>query len=230
MVVYGVLLGIIALQVVGIARSVRTIRRWREAPLRRPTGALRIGLRLGPPVLVSWSWALIVLVGLPRIISAPLPTVLMGLPDLGYPLVASAVLAFGWGLALRALRPRPSALFDHAEATLTPEPYGPPTRRGVDPATHSVAASTSGPPTNAKGIDSGDPARRAHYLRSRLECARLERRSGTMFDPLRWTEVNALNAELSHQPLTRLRHTRMLFSGQRGGYPWGAVCAPLPLA
>ena len=118
-VVYGVVLGIIVMQVGGMARSVRTIRGWRTAPLRRPTGALRIGLRVGLPLLVSWTWALLVLVGLPRIIRAPLPAVLMGLPDLGYPLVASAVLAFGWGLArviwaVRTLRstlpsvPRPS--------------------------------------------------------------------------------------------------------------------------
>jgi len=50
-----------------------------------------------------------VLVGLPRIISAPLLAILAGLPDLGYPLVASAILAFGWGLiraiwAIRTLR------------------------------------------------------------------------------------------------------------------------------
>jgi hypothetical protein len=37
----------------------------------------------------------------------------MGLPDLGYPLVASAVLAFGWGLAravwaIRTLRTPPA--------------------------------------------------------------------------------------------------------------------------
>jgi CubicO group peptidase (beta-lactamase class C family) len=111
-VVYGVVLGIIAVQVVGMARSVRTIRGWRADPLRRPTGALQIGLRVGLPVLVSWSWALIVLVGLPRMIRAPLPAMLMGLPDLGYPLVASAVLAFGWGLAraiwaIRTLRTAP---------------------------------------------------------------------------------------------------------------------------
>jgi CubicO group peptidase (beta-lactamase class C family) len=97
--VYGVVLGILFVQVVGMTRSVRTIRGWRADPVRRPTGALRIGLRVGLPLLVSWSWALIVLVGLPRVIRAPLPAVLMGLPDLGYPLVASAVLAFGWGLA-----------------------------------------------------------------------------------------------------------------------------------
>jgi hypothetical protein len=106
-------LGIIAVQVVGMARSVRTIRGWRADPLRRPTGALQIGLRVGLPLLVSWTWALIVLVGLPRMIRAPLPAVLMGLPDLGYPLVASAVLAFGWGLArfiwaIRTLRTPPS--------------------------------------------------------------------------------------------------------------------------
>jgi hypothetical protein len=98
-VVYGVVVGIIALQVSGIASSLRTIRGWRADPMQRPTGALRIGLRVGLPLLLSRSWALIVLVGLPRIISASLPAILAGLPDLGYPLVASAVLAFGWGLA-----------------------------------------------------------------------------------------------------------------------------------
>ena len=59
--------------------------------------------------MVSWSWAFIVMVGLPRIISAPLPALLAGLPDLGYLLVASAFLAFGWGpvraiWAIRTLR------------------------------------------------------------------------------------------------------------------------------
>ena len=118
-VVYGVVLGILVIQVVGMVRSVRIIRSWRVAPPLRPVGALRIGLRVGLPLLVSWTWALIVLVGLPRMIRAPLPAVLMGLPDLGYPLVTSAVVAFGWGLAraiwaIRTLRtaprgvPRPS--------------------------------------------------------------------------------------------------------------------------
>src|SRR5829696_5220211 len=79
-VVYGVVLGIIVTQVGGMVRSVRTIRRWRADPMQRPTGVLRIGLRVGLPLLVSWTWVLIVLVVLPRMISAPLPAVLMGLP------------------------------------------------------------------------------------------------------------------------------------------------------
>jgi CubicO group peptidase (beta-lactamase class C family) len=112
-VIYGVVLGILVIQAVGMARSVRTIRGWHTDPLRRPTGALRIALRVGLPLLVSWTWVLVVLVGLPRVIRAPLPAMLMGLPDLGYPLVASAVLAFGWGLAraiwaIRTLRTPPT--------------------------------------------------------------------------------------------------------------------------
>jgi len=60
-----------------------------------------------------------VLVGLPRVIRAPLPAMLMGLPDLGYPLVASAVLALGWGLAravwaIRTLRTPPTPVSTHS--------------------------------------------------------------------------------------------------------------------
>jgi hypothetical protein len=125
-VVYGIVLGILVIQVVGMVRSVRTIRTWQTVPSRRPTGALRIGLRVGLPLLVSWTWALLVLVGLPQVIRAPLPAVLMGLPDLGYPLVASAVLAFGWGLArvvwaIRTLRtPRTSVSTPSTDTTTTP--------------------------------------------------------------------------------------------------------------
>ena len=123
-VVYGIVLGILAIQVVGMVRSVRTIRGWRTVPSRRPTGALRIGLRVGLPLLVSWTWALLVLVGLPQIIRAPLPAVLMGLPDLGYPLVTSAVLAFGWGLArfvwaILTLRTPPTAVSTPSSNTTT---------------------------------------------------------------------------------------------------------------
>lgn len=127
-VVYGVVLGILVIQVVGMVRSVWTIRRWRADPQRRPTGALRIGLRVGLPLLVSWTWVLIVLVGLPRMIRAPLPAVLMGLPDLGYPLVASAILAFGWGLvrviwAIRTLRTPPTGVARPSNGTTgTAEP------------------------------------------------------------------------------------------------------------
>ncbi len=131
--VYGVVLGFLALQIAAMARSVRTLRRWRTAPQRRPTGVLRIGVSLGLPLLLSSMWVLIVVVGLPRTIRAPLPAVLMGLPDLGYLLVGSAAVALGWGVARvgwagRILRSRPAAVAgnDPGDAGVTlPEPPHP---------------------------------------------------------------------------------------------------------
>ena len=110
-VVYGVVLGILVMQVVGMVRSVRTIRRWRVDPAATPDGSPADRAPRGPAPAGELDLGPLVLVGLPQVIRAPLPAVLMGLPDLGYPLVASAVLAFGWGLAraiwaIRTLRTR----------------------------------------------------------------------------------------------------------------------------
>jgi hypothetical protein len=96
---YGVVLGVLALQIASMAHSVRTLRRWRATAQRRPTGVLRVGVRVGLPLLLSSMWVFSIVVGLPRAIGAPLPAVLMGLPDLGYPLIGSAALALGWGIA-----------------------------------------------------------------------------------------------------------------------------------
>ena len=97
-VVYAALLGVVAIQIGGMARTVRTFGRWRRSPQGRPAG-VRIGLHLGLPLVMSLMWALIVLLGVPRIVRAPLAAVVMGLPDLGYVLLTSAVVALGWGTA-----------------------------------------------------------------------------------------------------------------------------------
>ena len=107
--VYGFALGVIILQVIGVARSMRTFRRWRTVPGRAPSTSTRLWLRIAMSMLVNWMWAATVLVLLPRKVGAPLSALLMGLPDLAYPLVASAVFALGWGpvragLAIRAAR------------------------------------------------------------------------------------------------------------------------------
>jgi len=97
--VYGVILAIVALQILGIRRTVKKFRTWRTDPQRRPRGRARTGLVLGLPILLSLGWAFVVLVALPQKIQAPLSALLMGLPDLMYLLVASVVLALGWGIA-----------------------------------------------------------------------------------------------------------------------------------
>jgi CubicO group peptidase (beta-lactamase class C family) len=97
--VYGVILAIIALQVLGIRRTVLKFRSWRIDPQKRPRGRVRTGRTLGWPVVLSLVWAFVVLVALPQRIQAPLSALLMGLPDLMYLLVTSAVVALGWGIA-----------------------------------------------------------------------------------------------------------------------------------
>jgi hypothetical protein len=109
--VYGIVLAIIALQIFGAAHSVRSFRRWSTTPSRAPSNPIGVGVHLALPLLMSWIWAFAVLVMLPRKVGAPLSALEVGLPDLAYPLIASAVFALTWGLvrtgwAIRALRNR----------------------------------------------------------------------------------------------------------------------------
>jgi hypothetical protein len=107
-IVFGIVFAIIALQFVGITRSVRRFRR------RPPKGFLRIGLAVGLPLALSLLWAFIVLIGIPQKVGAPLSALLMGMPDLGYLLLISVVIGLAWALAKTVwvaltLRPRPGA-------------------------------------------------------------------------------------------------------------------------
>jgi hypothetical protein len=109
---YGFVLGVIILQITAVSRSVRTFRRRQEVPGRAPWGVTRVGVRLGVPLLAGCTWAFTVLVLMPHKIGAPMSALLMGLPDLAYPLVGSAVFALAWGLvrtgwAIRILRRPP---------------------------------------------------------------------------------------------------------------------------
>ena len=97
-IVYGIVFAVIALQITGITRSVRTFRKWRTDPQRRPRGPARIGLFLGIPLALNLTWAFIILFAMPRKVGAPLSALLMGLPDLAYPLVGSAIVAIGWAV------------------------------------------------------------------------------------------------------------------------------------
>jgi CubicO group peptidase (beta-lactamase class C family) len=99
LVVFGLVFGILALQLLGIVRSVRILRRWRTEPSRRPHGVAGIGLALGPPALVSLLWAFIVVIAMPQKVGAPLLAILMGLPDLGYMLIGSVIIGLAWATA-----------------------------------------------------------------------------------------------------------------------------------
>jgi CubicO group peptidase (beta-lactamase class C family) len=92
-IVFGIVFALIALQLGGIARSVR---RFRSQP---PKGVLRIGLRVGLPLVLSLAWAFLILIALPQKVGAPLSALLMGMPDLGYLLLGSVILGLAWAIA-----------------------------------------------------------------------------------------------------------------------------------
>jgi CubicO group peptidase (beta-lactamase class C family) len=94
---YGIPLIIVAVQVMGMIRSSLTFRDWRAHPDHRPRrrgSTLRI---IGIPLVLNLAWAVLILVGLPRIIGS-LSMILTGFPDLGYVLVASALVALAWSI------------------------------------------------------------------------------------------------------------------------------------
>jgi CubicO group peptidase (beta-lactamase class C family) len=120
-----VMLGVVVLQVLGIARSVVLLRRWRAQPARRPRGLIRVTARVVLPLLVGLAWALVCLVGLPLLVGlawalllhttpdrGSLSLLLLTTPDLGWLLVASGTVSLVWGvtravLAISTLRRRP---------------------------------------------------------------------------------------------------------------------------
>ena len=96
-VVYAALLGVIVLQVGGMIRSAAALRRRRV-----PTGRFGWKSRTGLALALNLAWALFVLVLVPKQFGVPLLILAQGLPDLAYALLASGVIALGWGVSRTA--------------------------------------------------------------------------------------------------------------------------------
>jgi hypothetical protein len=94
--VYLMLLGVVSVQVIGMAWSLATLRRWRSQPERRPQGRWPLGWHIIRPLIVNLVWTIVVLVGIAKL---SLPDLLLGAPDLASVLLASGVVALGWGVA-----------------------------------------------------------------------------------------------------------------------------------
>ena len=85
------------LMLLGIARSIVLLRRWRSRPESRPRGRRAMVLRVGLPLLANLGWGLGLLFVFPQIAYPLTPTMLI-VPDLGYLVVASSLAALTWGI------------------------------------------------------------------------------------------------------------------------------------
>jgi hypothetical protein len=97
LIIHSVVFGLVAIQMMGMIRSVLLFRRWRDQPQRRPHGWLGRAWHIALPFVLNSLWALLILVGLPRLF-APLTALMLGIPDLGYLLVLSGLVALGWAI------------------------------------------------------------------------------------------------------------------------------------
>ncbi len=98
-VVYGILIGLIVVQVGGIIWSARKLQRGHltQAPV-------RVGRQIVLPLILNLVWALITLILLSKMMfGLPLMILATGLPDLGYTLLLSGLIALGWGILRTAL-------------------------------------------------------------------------------------------------------------------------------
>jgi CubicO group peptidase (beta-lactamase class C family) len=97
MIVLGIM-GIVALQIVGMVWSLVTLRRWsrHSQPDRRPRGWLRVGWHVVLPFVVNLFLGFAITVGVPRFMGISLPGIMFVYPDLGYTMAMSGVVAFIW--------------------------------------------------------------------------------------------------------------------------------------
>ena len=90
------------LMLVGIGRFLVLLRRWRTRPESRPQGPRAIALRVGLPLVAYLGWGLGLLLVFPQVAYPLRPTMLI-VPDLGYLIVASALMALTWGIVRTVL-------------------------------------------------------------------------------------------------------------------------------
>jgi hypothetical protein len=85
---------------IGMIRSVIKLRRWCVTPEQQQRGPIQ---RIALPLGLEAAWALLLLIGFPKVANQSLSFLRLYIPDLGYTLVGSAVLVPGWGILRTAL-------------------------------------------------------------------------------------------------------------------------------
>ena len=93
-----IIAAVTVLMLSGMAWTIVTLRRWRAHPNRRPRRPWALGLRVGLSSAIHLGWGLGLLIIFPAL-AYPLTPTLLIVPDLGYLILISSVVALGWGIA-----------------------------------------------------------------------------------------------------------------------------------
>ena len=113
-VVYSALIGLIIVQVSGVIRSAGKLQSGHLI-----AGRVRVGRHIVMPLILNLVWALITLILLPKIIfGLPLMILATGLPDLGYTLLVSGLIALAWSMLRTILAYSASRARSKANASL----------------------------------------------------------------------------------------------------------------
>jgi len=89
---YGVLFLVLLMQLWGVVRAVRQLA-FRRAYPHKPQTIFGISMLI-LVILISMSWGLLIVIGIPRLFGMPLMTTVVRIPDFGYVLLLCAFLAF----------------------------------------------------------------------------------------------------------------------------------------
>jgi hypothetical protein len=85
------------LMLLGMVRTVVLLRRWHIRPESRPRGPWAMALRVGLPLIANVGWGLGLLLAFPQIAYPLMPTMLL-VPELGYLVLTSGLVALTWGV------------------------------------------------------------------------------------------------------------------------------------
>jgi CubicO group peptidase (beta-lactamase class C family) len=94
---------VLAILIVGVILSVRTLRRWRAQPDRRPRNRRQLIWHVVLPLLGNFLAGYVFMIGIPQMFGAPLEGALLIAPDFGYAILLIGLIGFGWGITRTVL-------------------------------------------------------------------------------------------------------------------------------
>ncbi len=97
-IIFAGIMGLFAIEIVGMLWSAFVLRRWQLNPARLPRYWAGRIWQIGVPFLLNLIVGLLFLVGLPVIFERTLAVIVLYIPDLGYTLIIGGIIALGWAV------------------------------------------------------------------------------------------------------------------------------------